>query len=102
MLGQLLIAEMRDSQALASCQHAFLQAMGELSRPQVPRALQAGALNGRMPQSVSACLARRYSKPARVIRFPRALRNSSGACTEPRTAIQVRTESDTSFHSERM
>ncbi len=51
MLGQLLIAEMRDSQALASCQHAFLQAMGELSRPQVPRALQAGALNGRMLQS---------------------------------------------------
>ena len=52
MLGQLLIAEMRDSQALASCQHAFLQAMGELSRPQVPRALQAGALNGRMPPSL--------------------------------------------------
>src|SRR2546425_6877370 len=40
MLGQLLIAEMRDSQALASCQHAFVQAMGELGRPQAPRALQ--------------------------------------------------------------
>ena len=40
--------------------------------------------DGQTSQAVSACLARRYSKPARVIRFPRALRKSSGTGTEPR------------------
>jgi hypothetical protein len=49
--------------------------------------------DGQTTQALPACLGRRYSKPSRVIRFPRALRKSSEACTEPRTAIQVRSES---------
>src|SRR3984957_2390295 len=56
---------------------------------------------GQRVSAVWTCLRRMYSKPARVITSLRALRNSSGTRTTPRTDSQARTADAVSLHSGR-
>src|ERR1035437_3519196 len=57
------------------------------------------AKDGQCSKAVLACLWRMYSNPERVMDSPRALVNSSGTNTSPRTDSHARKADVVSFHN---